>query len=86
MDECAQKMKDIRLHVDKRKLKNAIDNIRIALRAMEMLRETNDVKVANRGMQDIARGTLNSDNEELTSDSDNDSNSDDESCNTCDSD
>ena len=39
IDECAQKMKNIRLLADKSKLKDALDNIGIAFRAMEMLTE-----------------------------------------------
>ena len=77
IDECAQKMKNIRLLADKSKLQDALDNIGIALRVMEMLTEINDTKVANKN--------VDSDDEELTSISEYDSDGD-ESCPMCDSD
>ena len=79
IDECAQKMKNIRLLADKSKLQDALDNIGIALRVMEMLTETNDMKIANQNVKDIVSEMLDSDDESLTSDGD-------ESCPTCDSD
>ncbi len=48
IDKSTQKMKDTRLLADKSKLKDAIDNIGIAFRAMEMLREINDTKAAKK--------------------------------------
>ncbi len=73
IDECAQKMKNIRLLVDKSELQDALDNIGIALRVMEMLTEINDTKVANKNVKDIVLEML--DNEELTDVSDDDSDS-----------
>ncbi len=81
IDECAQKMKNIRLLADKSKLQDALDNIGMALRAIEVLTEINDAKIANKNVRDIVLEMLDSDNEELTSVSDGD-----ESCPTCDSD
>ncbi len=37
IDKCAQSMKDIRLKANRRKLNDALDNIGVAFRAMEML-------------------------------------------------
>ena len=70
IDECAQKLKIIRLLADKSRLKDALDNIGIALRVMEMLTEISDVRVANKNVRDIASEMLDSDDESLTSDSD----------------
>ncbi len=78
IDKCAQKMKNIRLLADKSKLKDAIENIGIAFRVMEMLTETNDMKIANQNVKDIVSEILDSDDESLTSVSDGD-----ESCPTC---
>ncbi len=71
--ECAQKMKDIRLLADKSKLQDAIDNIGIAFRVMEMLTEINDTKVTNKNVKDIVSEMLDNDDESLTSVSDSDS-------------
>ena len=65
IDECVQKMKDIRLLADKSKLKDTIDNIGIAFHAMEI----NDTKVANKNVSEM----LDNDDEELTSVSEYDS-------------
>ncbi len=48
IDECAREMKDIRLHADRKKLKDAVDNIEVALRATEVLMEISDSKAANK--------------------------------------
>ncbi len=69
IDECTQKMKDIRSLADKSKLKDATDNIEIAFHAMEMLTEINDTKVANKNALEM----INNDDEELTSVSEYDS-------------
>ena len=53
IDECAQEMKNIRLLANKSKLQDALDNIGIALRAMEVLTEINDTRVANKTAKDI---------------------------------
>ena len=75
IDECAQEMKNIRLLADKSKLKDAIYNIGIAFRVMEMLMETNDTKAANKNVKDIVLEMLDNDDEELTSISEYDSDS-----------
>ncbi len=82
IDECTQEMKNIRLLVNKSKLQDALNNIGIAFRAIEVLTETNDVKIANKNVRDIVLGMLD---EELTSVSEDDSDGD-ESCPTCDND
>ena len=66
IDECAQEMRDIRLLADKNRLQDALDNIGIALRAMEVLTEINDTKVANKSVRDIVKGMLDNDDESLT--------------------
>ncbi len=76
IDECAQKMIDIRLLADKSRLQDAIVNIGVAFRVMEMLTETNDTKIANKNAKDIASEMLVSDDESLTSVSEYDSDSD----------
>ncbi len=85
IDECAQKMKNIRLLADKSELQDALDNIGIALRVMEMLTETNDTKIANKSVRDIVLMMLDNDDEDLTSVSEDDSDGN-KSCPTCDSD
>ncbi len=67
IDKCAQKMKDMRLLADKSKLQDALDNIGIAFRAMEVLTEINDTKVANKSTRDIVLGMLDSDDEDSDS-------------------
>ena len=80
IDECAQKMKDIRLKADKTRLSEAFDNITITLRVFETLNEITDSKVIWKSVQDIVEEMLDEDDESLTDVSD------DESCPTCDSD
>ena len=75
IDECAQKIKDIRLLADKSKLQDAVDNIGVAFRVMEMLTETNNVRVTNKSVKDIVSEMLDSDDQELTSLSEDDSES-----------
>ncbi len=84
IDECAQKMKDIRLKADKTRLSEAFDNITITLRVFETLNEITDAKVIWKSVQDIVEEMLDEDDdddESLTDVSD-----DDDSCPTCDSD
>ncbi len=76
IDECAQKRKDTRLLADKSRRQDAVDNIGVAFRVMEMLMETNDTKIANKNVKDIALEMLVSDDESLTSVSEYDSDSD----------
>ncbi len=66
IDECAQEMKDIRLLADKSRLQDAIDNIGVAFRVMEMLTEISDVRVADKSVKDIVSETLDNDDESLT--------------------
>ena len=79
IDECAQKMKDIRLKANKARLSEALDNIVIAFRAFETLNEITDTKVIRKSAQDIVEEMLDEDDESLTDVSD-------DSCPTCDSD
>ncbi len=81
IDECAQKMKNIRLKADRTKLSEAFDNIRITLRVFETLNEITDSKVIWKSVQDIVKEMLDEDDDESLTDV-----SDDESCPTCDSD
>ncbi len=57
IDECAQEMRDIRLLADKYKLQDAIVNIGVAFRVMEMLTETNNTRSA----KDIVSEMLDND-------------------------
>ena len=66
IDECVQKMKDIRLLADKSRLQDAVDNIGVAFRVMEMLTETNNTKVANKNVKDIVSEMLDCEEEKLT--------------------
>ncbi len=77
IDECAQKMKDIRLKANKARLSEALDNIVIAFRAFETLNEITDTKVIWKSAQDIVEEMLDKDDESLTDVSD------DDSCPTC---
>ncbi len=81
IDECAQKMKNIRLKADKTRLSEAFDNITITLRVFETLNEITDSKVIWKSVQDIVKEMLDEDDDESLTDV-----SDDESCPTCDSD
>ena len=67
IDQRAQEMIDIRLLADKSRLQDAVDNIGVAFRAMEMLTEIIDTKAANKSVKDIVLEMLDSDDEELTS-------------------
>ncbi len=66
IDECVQEMKDIRLLADKSRLQDAVDNIGVAFRVMEMLTETNNTKVANKNVKDIVSEMLDCEEEKLT--------------------
>ena len=76
IDECAQKMKDIRLKANKEKLDDAVGNIVVAFRSLDVLMGINDIGVANISVQDIIKIMLDNDDESLTSVSDCDSDSD----------
>ena len=83
IDECAQKMKDIRLKANKARLSEAFNNIVIAFRAFETLNEITDAKVIWKSVRDIVEGMLdNDDDDESLTDVSDDNNS----CPTCDSD
>ncbi len=56
--------------------RDTVDNIGVAFRIMEMLTETNDTKITNKNVKDIAMEMLDSDDESLTSASEYDSDSD----------
>ena len=53
-------MKNIRLLADKSKLQDAIDNIGIAFRVMEMLTEINDAEITKKDAKDIVSEMLDS--------------------------
>ena len=65
IDECAQKMKDIRLKANKSRLSEAFDNITITLRVFETLNEITDSKVIWKSVQDIVEEMLDKDDESL---------------------
>ncbi len=76
IDECAQKMKDIRLKADDVRLIDAFDNVMIAIRAFDNLNKILNAKVIHKSVQDIVKEMLDKDDESLTSVSDCDSDSD----------
>ena len=76
IDECAQEMKDIRLKANKEKLDDAVGNIVVAFRSLDVLMGINDIGVANISVQDITKIMIDNDDESLTSVSDCDSDSD----------
>ena len=77
IDECAQKMKDIRLKADDVRLIDAFDNVMIAIRVFENLNKIINAKVIRKSVQNIVEEMLDEDDESLTDVSD---------CPTCDSD
>ena len=78
IDECAQKMKDIRLKANKEKLDDAVGNIIAAFSSLDTIMAINNEGVANISVQDIVKEImLNKDDESLTDVSE---------CSTCDSD
>ncbi len=82
IDECAQKMKDIRLKADDVKLIDAFNNVMTAIQVFDNLNNITDSKVIWKSVQGIVKEMLDEDDDEsLTDVSD-----DDESCPTCDSD
>ena len=76
IDECAQKMKDIRLKADDVKLIDAFDNVMIAIRAFDNLNKILNVKAIQKSVQTIVKEMIDNDDESLTSVSDCDSDSD----------
>ncbi len=65
-NKCAQEMQNIRLLADKDRLQDAVNNIGVAFRVMEMLTETSDKKIVNKNVKDIATEILDNDDESLT--------------------
>ncbi len=80
-------MKDIRSLANKDKLQDAVDNIGIAFRSMEVLTEISYIRVMSKSVKDIVKEMLSKE-EETTSDSGDDicNTCDSDICNTCDSD
>ncbi len=76
IDECAQKMKDIRLKADDVKLIDAFDNVMIAIRVFENLNKILNAKVIRKSVQDIVKEMIDNDDESLTDVSDCDCDSD----------
>ncbi len=76
INECAQKMKDIRLKADDVKLIDAFDNVMVTIRVFENLNKIINAKVIRKSVQDIVKGMLDEDDESLTDVSDCDSDSD----------
>ncbi len=81
IDECAQKMKDIRLKADDVKLIDAFNNVTTAIQVFDNLNNITDSKVIWKSVQDIVKEMLDEDDDESLTDV-----SDDDSCPTCDSD
>ncbi len=77
IDECAQKMKDIRLKADDVRLIDAFDNVMIAIRVFENLNKIINAKVIHKSVKNIMEEMLDNNDESLTDVSD---------CPTCDSD
>ncbi len=76
IDECAQKMKDIRLKADDVRLIDAFDNVMIAIRVFENLNKIINAKVIRKSVQNIVEEMLDNNDESLTDVSDRDSDSD----------
>ncbi len=81
IDECAQKMKDIRLKADDVKLIDAFNNVMTAIQVFDNLNNITDSRVIWKSVQGIVKEMLDEDDDESLTDV-----SDDESCPTCDSD
>ena len=58
IDECAQKMKDIRLKADDVKLIDAFDNVMITIRVFENLNKIINAKVIRKSVQNIVEEML----------------------------
>jgi hypothetical protein len=70
IDECAQKMKDIRLKADDIKLIDAFDNVMVAIRVFDNLNNITNAKVIRKSVQNIVEEMLGKDDESLTDVSD----------------
>ena len=70
IDECAQKMKDIRLKADDIKLIDAFDNVMVAIRVFNNLNNITNAKVIRKSVQNIVEEMLDKDDESLTDVSD----------------
>ncbi len=66
IDECAQKMKDIRLNANKENLNEAVSNILAAFRSLDTLMAFNDEGVVKISAQDIVNDIMLHDDESLT--------------------
>ncbi len=75
IDECAQRMKDIRLKADDVRLIDAFDNVMIAIRAFDNLNKILNVKAIQKSVQDIVEEMIDNDDESLKDVSDCDSDS-----------
>ncbi len=80
IDECAQKMKDIRLKADDVKLIDAFNNVMTAIQVFDNLNNITDSKVIWKSVQGIVKEMLDED------DDDDESLTDVSDCPTCDSD
>ena len=81
IDECAQKMKDIRLKADDVKLIDAFNNVMTAIQVFDNLNNITDSKVIWKSVQCIVKEMLDEDD-----DDDDESLTDVSDCPTCDSD
>ncbi len=63
IDECAQKMKDIRLKADDVRLIDAFDNVMIAIRVFEKLNKIINAKVIRKSVQNIVEEMIDKDDE-----------------------
>ena len=70
IDECAQKMKDIRLKADDIKLIDAFDNVMVAIRVFDNLNNITNAKVIRKSVQNIVEEMLDKDDDSLTDVSD----------------
>ncbi len=70
IDECAQKMKDIRLKADDIKLIDAFDNVMVAIRVFDNLNNITNAKVIKKSVQNIVEEMLDKDDDSLTDVSD----------------
>ena len=70
IDECAQKMKDIRLKADDIKLIDAFDNVMTVIQVFNNLNNITNAKVIKKSVQNIAEEMLDKDDDSLTDVSD----------------
>ncbi len=70
IDECAQKMKDIRLKADDVKLIDAFNNVMTAIQVFDNLNNITNAKVIRKSVQNIVEEMLDKDDDSLTDVSD----------------